>query len=340
MNRIVSLPHIYVRLVRPDKVPCLPPTIHLETTTQCNLACLMCPRTSTLTHPDHQDRNRWHKNLSLEQFQTVLRQFDRLQCIRLHGLGEPLMNPDLIAMVSLASAQGIEVDFTTNAVLLSPAMSKELIQSGLSHLTVSLDGATADTYEKIRVGAQFDAVIENVHQLTMAKKRLNKEHPILSINMVVTRENIHELHDLLHLAKYLGAKEICATPIEPPNRKLESWVPDPCVWRETVRSARKLARELGIVFEDHGSSSQIQIVNLLPSRKHRGVRCMLPWLAPFIRLDGYVTPCCNISDWRVLGGMSVFEHDFRLVWNSDEFRRFRRQLKREVPPVCRRCPLA
>jgi len=331
--------YLYVRLVRPERMPCLPLTIHLETTTQCNLACTMCPRTLALSHANSQNKNHWHRNLSLEQFSAVLHQFDRLRCIRLHGLGEPLMNPDLIAMVSLASAQGIEVEFTTNAVLLSPAVSKNLIQSGLSHLTVSLDGATAGTYEKIRVGAQFDTVVENVRRMVETKARLNKRHPILSINMVITRENLHELHDLLRLAKDLGATEVRASPLEPPSRELAAWVPDRSAWWEATRHARNLAWQLEIAFEDYGAFHQSQDSNSSPT--YRGIRCTRPWLAPYIRLDGYVTPCCNISDWRVLGGLNVFEKNFRSIWNSEQFRRFRRQLKRgPLPSTCRQCPLA
>ena len=335
------LMYLYVRLARPERVPCLPPTIHLETTTQCSLACTMCPRTLALSRANSQNKNHWHRNLSLEQFSAVLHQFDRLRCIRLHGLGEPLMNPDLIAMVSLASAQRIEVEFTTNAVLLSPAISKNLIQSGLSHLTVSLDGATAGTYEKIRVGAQFDTVVENVRRLVETRAQLNKRHPILSINMVIARENLHELHDLLRLAKNLGATEVRASPLEPPSRELAAWVPDRSVWWEATRHAKNLARQLAIAFEDHGASQQSQDTNAASACKDKGGRCTRPWLAPYVRLDGYVTPCCNISDWRVLGGQSVFEKDFRSIWNSDLFRQFRRQLKRgPLPSPCRQCPLA
>ena len=251
------------------------------------------------------------------------------------------MNPDLIAMVSLASAQGIEVEFTTNAVLLSPAVSKDLIQSGLSHLTVSLDGATAGTYEKIRVGAQFDTVVENVRRLVETRAQLNKRHPILSINMVIARENLHELHDLLRLAKNLGATEVRASPLEPPSRELAAWVPDRSAWREATRHARNLAWQLGIVFEDYGASSQAQNASTSPRHKDGSGRCVRPWLAPYIRLDGYVTPCCNISDWRVLGGLNVFEKNFRSLWNNDRFRQFRRQLKRgPLPLACQHCPLA
>ena len=191
------------------------------------------------------------------------------------------------------------------------------------------------------MGAQFDTVVENVRQLTRKKAQLNKRRPALSVNAVITTENLHELHDLLRLAKYLGATEIRAAPLEPPSSEMESWVPDQSVWREAARSAKNLARQLGIVFDDHGASHQARNASSSRGRKNEGSKCVRPWLAPFIRLDGYITPCCNISDWRVLGGLNVFTKDFRSLWNNDRFRQFRRQLKRgPLPLACQHCPLA
>ena len=159
--------------------------------------------------------------------------------------------------------------------------------------------------------------------------------------MVITRENLHELQDLLRLAKHLGAAEVRAAPLEPPSSEMESWVPDQFAWREAARSTKNLARQLKIAFEDYGAFHQSQVSSSSSAHKGKRVRCVRPWLAPYIRLDGYVTPCCNISDWRALGGLNVFEKDFRSVWNSGQFRQFRRQLKRgPLPSACQGCPLA
>jgi ABC-type nitrate/sulfonate/bicarbonate transport system permease component/MoaA/NifB/PqqE/SkfB family radical SAM enzyme len=330
-----------VRLKRPDFVPFLPSTIHLETTTKCNLSCLICPRTYMSTQPSSQEVDRWNKNMSLDEFKVVLNQFDRLRLVRLHGLGEPLMNPNLVDMVSVANDKGIEVDFTTNAVLLTSALSKELIKAGLSHLTVSLDGATFEGYEKIRVGANFNLVIENLFLLARNKQLLKKRIPELSINTVVTHMNISELPQILHLAKKLGARELRASLLEPVNEDMKDWIPDHVLWQEMIMKMHNLARKLRIDFDDHGSSQRHNYINQKLHNLSGSKRCFRPWVAPFIRIDGFLTPCCNISDWRVLGGINVFENDLFSLWNSEAYQQFRKQVKYgPLPAVCQHCPLA
>jgi MoaA/NifB/PqqE/SkfB family radical SAM enzyme len=247
------------------------------------------------------------------------------------------MNPDLFAMVSAASTRGIEVEFSTNAVLLSAAASRNLILSGLSYLTISLDGATADTYERIRVGARFATVVENIAQLTRIKKQLHRRRPIACINMVVSRENLHELDDLLYLAQTLDIARVRASVLEPPNQELAAAVPDALAWREATRRADRLARRLRIVLEHYGVFPWAEDFTSWPAST--GARCTRPWLAPFIRLDGYVTPCCNISDWQTLGGLNVFDESFPSIWNSSAFQTFRDMLTHGPLPVpCRQCP--
>lgn len=334
-----ALKYILSSIVRPESMPFLPTIIHLETTTKCNLECTICPRTSSLSQKESKDDDRWNRNLSINQFQTILEQFDSLRYIRLHGLGEPLMNPDLIRIISIASSRGINAEFTTNATLLTRDRAEALIIANISEITISIDGATKEVYEKIRENAQFGNVIENVRQLGEIRKKLNKKKPFLRINMVVTTENINELLDVLKMAKNLGATEFRASPIVPPHPNLKSLVPDALLWEKVTKEAGVLARQLGIglVF----SGPLIQNSNKQRTRNSLYRKCKQPWLAPFIRIDGYVTPCCNTSDPHLLGNANIFMQDFRVIWNSDEFRRFRHCLKYGPrPEVCEKCPMA
>ena len=337
-DTLFALKYISASIVRPESMPFLPTIIHLETTTKCNLACKICPRTSTLSQKVSKDDDRWNRNLSINQFQTILEQFNELRYIRLHGLGEPLMNPDLSRIISIASSRDINAEFTTNATLLTPDKSEALITANISEITISIDGATKEVYEKIRKNAQFETVIENVRALSEIRKKLNKKKPFIRINMVVTTENINELSDVLKMAKNLGAKEFRASPIVPPHPNLKSLVPDVHLWVKVTKEARALAHQLGIglVF----SGLLIQNSNKQKTRNALYSKCKQPWLAPFIRIDGYVTPCCNTSDPHLLGDANIFSQDIRTIWNNYEFRRFRHSLKYgPLPEVCRKCPM-
>ena len=325
----------YMWLMRPERVTSGPRVLHLETTTRCNLTCIICPRTSALKHPANQDGDRSHGDLSLVQFCQLLSECGRVRRFRFHGLGEPLLNPDLVAMVSEAKRRGVETEFTTNATLLSPEIGKELIRAGLSCLTISLDGATASTYETIRVGARFNSVIDNVRQLTETKRQMGSRHPILSVNMVVTRQNLSELPGILKLSREIGAVEFRASPLEPTEDTMVGWLPDPLAWRQVACSAKKLAKHVGIAFEDHGASRWTGG----PSAAQAAARlCHRPWQTLYVRLNGYITPCCNISDPHVLGEQNAFDAGLDSIWNSSQLRQFRNQLKRgPIPPNCLKC---
>ena len=69
--------------------------------------------------------------------------------------GESLLHPKLPEMVAYARRYGIRVLLNTNATILTPMLSKRLIDAGLSHITFALDGYTKDVYESIRVGADW-----------------------------------------------------------------------------------------------------------------------------------------------------------------------------------------
>ena len=335
----VLLRHAYARLVRPERVSWLPSTLHLETSTQCNLACTMCPRTHALRRGGDDQTDRWGKLLSLEGFSQILGQCHGVRRILLHGLGEPLMNQDLVAMVLEARERGAIVEFTTNAVLLSAALSYELVKAGLSHLTVSLDAATPDAYERIRRGAQFDTVIENVRNLVRVRAELKRKHPVVSVNMVITRGNVAELEGVIHLAASLGAEEVRAAPLEPPTDELVAWRPDSSEWGRAACRGIELASRLGIRFEEYGAANWPQESGNSTQPVSPAARCLLPWMSTYVRLDGLVTPCCNISDWRILGGMSIYDRDLAGIWNEDHYRSFRRLLKHgPLPQYCLQCP--
>ncbi|KKL09877.1 hypothetical protein LCGC14_2561510, partial [marine sediment metagenome] len=62
-------------------------------------------------------------------------------------------------------SRGIYLDFSHDFVRLREPQMRNLIKWGVDRIYWSLDGVTKETYEKIRVGANFDKVVENVKKL-------------------------------------------------------------------------------------------------------------------------------------------------------------------------------
>src|SRR3954471_10690573 len=141
-----------------ETTPCsptpLPRFVQIEPVGQCNLACTMCP----VVYRGEGERGKPPAFMSYEMFCRILAQFPEATQLHLQGLGEPFLHPRLFDMVRYAAGRGIEVSTNTNLTVLSERRAEECVTSGLARMHVSLDGATAETYETIRVRARFDRV--------------------------------------------------------------------------------------------------------------------------------------------------------------------------------------
>src|SRR5918992_3328159 len=154
--------------------PELPRAIQVEVTGACNLACAMCLVSYRPKIGKRQGAMCFHT------FQSLVDALPRLEQVTLQGLGEPLLAPDLERMVAYATERGARVGFNTNGMLLTRERARRLVRSGLSWLHVSLDGATAETYESIRGGSDFARVCSNVAALVHVRRDLGSRSPFLS----------------------------------------------------------------------------------------------------------------------------------------------------------------
>src|SRR5690242_7328211 len=134
--------------------------------------------------------------MSPELFRRLVDADPGLTRLTLQGLGEPLLQPHLTEMVAYAKERGIEVGFNSNAMLLSRPKADRLVALGLDWLHVSLDGATAETYEGIRSGADFERVGRNLRGLQEAKRAAGADRPWVRVVFVAMRRNLPELPDL------------------------------------------------------------------------------------------------------------------------------------------------
>jgi MoaA/NifB/PqqE/SkfB family radical SAM enzyme len=121
----------------------LPSFVQIEPVGQCNLRCQMCPIQFRTDGPP----NGPPAFMPFETFMGLVDQLPTMTELQLQGLGEPMMHPRFFDMVAYAAARGIEVSTNSNLTLLTPARAEQLVASGLSHLHVSIDGATSATYE-------------------------------------------------------------------------------------------------------------------------------------------------------------------------------------------------
>ena len=170
-----------------------PMNIDLCITSRCNLSCIMCRRTLELkkgitsgifqTEQGDMDFNVYKKIIDEAAREGVY-------AIHISGDGEPLLHKDIIDMIKYARSKNIlDLFMHTNATLLYGDVAAELLEAGLTRLIISVDSPVKETYEKIRVGADFDVVVNNIKNFMDLKKKKGLKYPFVRVQMVEMNNN-------------------------------------------------------------------------------------------------------------------------------------------------------
>lgn len=180
-----------------EYTPKYPLQIDFELNYSCNFSCEMC--TWSAENTAGRGKKTW---FSFEAFQEIIDEGAKngLRAIRLNYINEPLIRKDIIKFIEYAKKAGIlDIYLSTNGSLLTEKIIRELINSGLTRLQVSIDATTKETFNKIRQGGNFDAVVRNTLNFIKIRKELKVELPTLRVNFVKTDLNKHEFNDFIKL---------------------------------------------------------------------------------------------------------------------------------------------
>ena len=128
---------------------------NFEVTNSCNLSCTICPV--------NQGMKRARSRLDLASFERFLARNPELEFVLLFQWGEPLLVRDLPEMIAAAAARGVRTMITTNGTLLNEEWCTRLLDSGLTRLTMSVDGDPV-SHEEIR-GVPLAPLRENLLRL-------------------------------------------------------------------------------------------------------------------------------------------------------------------------------
>jgi MoaA/NifB/PqqE/SkfB family radical SAM enzyme len=145
--------------------------VYVEPTNACNLNCKICVR------------HAWDELEGFMEWPTFEAAVDGLVgaagdgegdaatgpqaagTVAFMGLGEPLQHSRFLDMVRLVKSRGLRAEVTTNALLLDDETAGGLLRAGLDQLMVSIDGASAEAFGRVRSGAFLAKVVENVRRL-------------------------------------------------------------------------------------------------------------------------------------------------------------------------------
>lgn len=319
-----------------------PVCLYLEVTNRCNLLCETCPRTFETLEPP--------ADMSWDLFRSIVDQFPDIARVVLHGVGEPMMVRELPRMIRHLKGRGTYVLFNTNGTLLTTRKRRELIETGLDELRVSLDAADAEAFRRVRGRDMFDRIVRNIREFTELQRQLEAASPRVSLWLTGLKETIDQLPAFIRLASEVGVREVHLQRLVffPEGQGLAR--PDSSLFERMAREqeavleeAQALAKTLGVVLD--ASSATEPGLSLKKQRANQPwSACRRPWSLMYFTAHGRALPCC-IAPFSARGYESytlgdATQQSLREIWNGPAYQAFRTALLSDAPPKpCQSCGL-
>jgi len=326
--------------------PISPQVVYIEVTNRCNLLCETCPRTFFDREP--------LRSLTYEEFVRIAEQFPNMRRASLHGIGEPLLNKELPQIIKYLKGRDVEVIINSNGTLLTQTWQEALVESGLDEYRCSIDGASAETYARIRGANVLHKLVAGLGGLVETKARLQTQTPRISIWCVATKENLAELPELVRLAARLDVPEVYLQRMtyfaqEPEQqygmarRTLAIFGPDHDYQEAVIAECETLSAELGLDFRATGARDPRSSLDAARSADFTPWQaCMRPWTTAYVTANGNCLPCCispfatHDYDSLILG--NLFERSFADIWRDHLYQQFRTKLLSSQPhQACASC---
>lgn len=190
--------------------------VYIEPTDLCNLDCIMCIRSN------------WEEPLgrmqpeTFERILTGLAELSPLPTVFFGGLGEPLFHPRTIDWVQRVKALGCRAELITNGTMLTQKRIHALIDAGLDMLWVSLDGASPQSFNDVRLGAELPQVLENLAYFRRARGGGHFPHPELGIAFVAMRRNLRDLPEIIRIGRRHGATRFSISNVAPYTQDMQA----------------------------------------------------------------------------------------------------------------------
>jgi MoaA/NifB/PqqE/SkfB family radical SAM enzyme len=280
-----------------------PVMLKIDISPLCNLHCPYCVHArpngdEALLRQNFTARQR----MTIEQYQNIIDQVrGRSFAISLFYLGDPLMHAKLTEFCRITHDAGLVSHVSTNlSYNLSDDRIRQLVESGLTHLTVCVDGLSQETYGRTRRGGKIDWVLHNLERVCRIKRELGRDYPNIEVQYLKYQHNLHELDRAQEEFAKHGVNRVSS-------------------WWGSLHNYTDFNLEQYAV---HG-----------PRQRGWIPKCAWPYFTMLVKYNGDVIPCCHYrqgtmytppNDGPVLG--NVFETSVREVWNAEPYRDIRRLL--------------
>lgn len=296
-----------------------PRELGVVVTTRCNLHCIMCVREIS------------NKVIPYEAFKKIEALYPYLETLNWQG-GEAFLADYFEKAVLAAGEHGqIRQDINTAGVLITKRWAEVLVRVNMN-VMFSIDGVTKETYERIRKGARFEALVRALDDLNEAMAKAGRRIG-MALTVVVMRSNYRELELFIDFAKKHGFRDVQINPvlyIEGNENIFQP--PDPEAIRfleQAVPRCRQKAAECGIGFMSGLPKTGPVDAGPAPNRPPDpnggpAVLCRKPWKKLFVDISRHanVYPecfCPTAAGNLLTDGISD-------IWNSPVMREYRKRL--------------
>lgn len=285
-----------------------PFTVILDASEVCNFRCSYCFR-------GQDNKNLWgyagqnslmEWNLFCEAVSQIKEFPEEVRQISLSNHGEPLCNRRVPDMVRYIKKEGIcsRVSIHTNAARLDEEYARDLADSNIDRIVVSLQGLSAKKYKQVcGTDINFEAFYHNLSVLHKAKRATQIYFKIADVALEAGEENVfYEMFSPIGDRVYV-----------------EKVVP---IWK-------------GIAFETDRPGNQF-LYNKYGTEFPKQECCPLIFDTIVVAPNGDTYPCSQLLTPYVLG--NITKQKLLDLWNSDQRRELLIcQCKGTNPEICRGC---
>lgn len=339
--------------------------ITIDPATVCQLSCPYCSMgAKTMQRTQGVLRHSIHESMLNELMDSAF-------IIWYFSTGEPLLNRFLPQLIATTKNQAIYSVISTNLSLkLSNERIDQLLTCGLGCISISLDGATAETYSRYRVGGNFDLVINNLRRLIQRKRELGLIRPYIEWRFLIFRHNVHQIPQVRQMAAAMGvdvlelfygnappdakddavqlAEPICLTPSISGPAITQALQQPPTSLLKAINSYTPsiLTRTLTTI---HNSIHKIPILNkifiqstLRTTHDVFNRKCDWLYFGSILYPNASIGPCCLSNEEADDFGKLSATTKFKDVWNNELYQEARALYNNgqwnETRLVCARCP--
>ncbi len=187
----------------------------------CNLKCPSC-RPENIVHTQGEEferRLKIHKNVfgDIEKYG-----YENVRSFIVTGAGDPFISriyQDLLFNFDGSKYPLLKFFIMTNGLLLTPEVWEKMskIHSNIENIFISIDAATPETYEKIRVNGKYERILKNLEFL--GRKRKENKLNYLMLAFIVQKNNYKEAADIIEVARKYNVDQILYSSLD----DWESW---------------------------------------------------------------------------------------------------------------------